>query len=167
MKHLNRKPRQRGAALIVGLVLLAVITLLAVVGMNISNSELASANSEQIRLRAFQAAESGIEYGLLALRKVGTTSRGVGIKADPAPAKGSPEDEDGNAIDTFTNTTTYHGDGPAPGYSENDYAALHYAIQSEGKSARNAVVRNETGAFIVNTNSNAPLGALPGTDGEL
>jgi hypothetical protein len=167
MKHLNRNSRQRGAALIVGLVLLAVITLLAVVGMNISNAELASANSEQIRLRAFQAAESGLEYGLINMRYAGTTNRGVGVKGDPEPVKGSPEDQDGYAIDTFTNTTTYHGDGPAPGFSETDYAALHYAILSEGRSARDALVRNEMGAFIVNNNPNSSVGALPGTDGAL
>jgi Tfp pilus assembly protein PilX len=168
MKHFNRKSRQRGAALIVGLVLLAVITLLAVVGMNISNSELASANSEQIRLRAFQAAESGLEHGLIyAAKDAGTTNIGEGETLDTEPVEGSPEDEDGNAIDTFTNTVTYHGAGPAPGYSETDYAAQHYAILAEGRSARNAVVRNEMGAFVVGNNSSAPLGALPGTDGEL
>ena len=59
MKH--TRSRQRGAALVIGLILLVVITLLAVVGMNIANTELASATSEQLRLRAFNAAETGIE----------------------------------------------------------------------------------------------------------
>ena len=44
-----------------------VITLLAVVGMNIANTELASATSEQLRLRAFNAAETGLEARLQTL----------------------------------------------------------------------------------------------------
>jgi len=64
MNNYRNTSRQRGAALVIGLILLTVITLLAVVGMNISNSELASATSEQLRLRAFQAAETGVEYAM-------------------------------------------------------------------------------------------------------
>src|SRR5262245_6830055 len=150
MKHFNRNSRQRGAALITGLVLLAVITLLAVVGMNISNSELASATSEQLRMRAFQAAETGLEHGLVDLRTVGTNSKDP-QKFDPVGVTGSPEDEDKNPIDTFTNTVTYRGDGPAPGFSGNDYLALHFSVVSEGKSARNTTVSNEQGAFSVNS----------------
>ena len=46
MKRTCSKSRERGAALVIGLILLGIITLLAVVGMNISNAELASATSE-------------------------------------------------------------------------------------------------------------------------
>ncbi len=61
------RSKQRGAALVIGLILLVVITLLAVVGMNIANTELASATSEQLRLRAFNAAETGLEARLQTL----------------------------------------------------------------------------------------------------
>ena len=101
------RKRQRGAALIIGLILLAIITLLAVVGMNIANTELASATSEQIRLRAFQAAESGIEYGLVAMGD--TPTDGADHESDPIPVEGSPKDADGNAIDTYKTTITYRG----------------------------------------------------------
>ena len=72
MKRMHTQ--QRGAALVIGLILLVVITLLAVVGMNIANTELASATSEQVRLRAFNAAETGIEARLQTLRTDATTS---------------------------------------------------------------------------------------------
>ena len=65
----HTQSRQRGAALIIGLILLVVITLLAVVGMNIANTELASATSEQLRLRAFNAAETGLETRLQTLAR--------------------------------------------------------------------------------------------------
>lgn len=166
MKHLNRNSRQRGAALITGLVLLAVITLLAVVGMNISNSELASATSEQLRMRAFQAAETGLEHGLLNVRAAGTNSKDPKT-SDPVGVTGSPEDEDKNPIDTYTNTVTYRGDGPAPGFSGNDYAALHFSLVSEGKSARDTTVSHEQGAFTVNTRNGGDFEGLPGTNGAL
>ena len=65
--------KQRGAALVIGLILLVVITLLAVVGMNIANTELASATSEQLRLRAFNAAETGLEATMQTLADVADT----------------------------------------------------------------------------------------------
>jgi Tfp pilus assembly protein PilX len=165
MKHFNRNSRQRGAALITGLVLLAVITLLAVVGMNISNSELASATSEQLRMRAFQAAETGLEHGLAKMREVSTSTKEP-QPFDPEGATGSPEDDDGNPIDTYTLTFTHRGDGPAPGYSSNDYAAIHFSVVSEGKSARNTTVAHEQGAFAVN-NMTPVFEDLPGTNGAL
>ena len=62
-KILNRK-RQQGAALIVGLLLLVVITILAVSGMNTATTELAMARNNQTYENVFQAAETGIENAL-------------------------------------------------------------------------------------------------------
>ena len=52
---------QRGAALVVGLILLMVLTVLAISGMNTATTELALAQNTQYFENAFQAAESGIE----------------------------------------------------------------------------------------------------------
>lgn len=60
---LSRK-RQQGAALIVGLMLLVVITILAVSGMNTATTELAMARNDQSYENAFQAAETGLETAL-------------------------------------------------------------------------------------------------------
>jgi hypothetical protein len=161
MKHINRNSRQRGAALITGLVLLAVITLLAVVGMNISNAELASATSEQLHMRAFQAAETGLEHGVADLGTAGTGPVGEESEEDPVGVEGSPEDEDKKPIDTYTLTYTYMGEGSAPGYS-NDYASFHYSIKSDGRSARDTLATNELGAFIMNGKPNTDtFTALP------
>ena len=56
--------RQQGAALIVGLLLLVVITILAVSGMNTATTELAMARNDQTYENVFQAAETGIENAL-------------------------------------------------------------------------------------------------------
>jgi hypothetical protein len=163
MRTTTRKSRQGGAALIIGLILLAIITLLAVVGMNIANSELASATSEQIRLRAFQSAETGLEHGLVLMKKVGTGPLEMaGIKKDPVPVNGSPKDADGNAIDKYTNTITFRGTSTAEGYGGKDFAAFHYTVATDGTSSRNAVARHELGAYLVNTTGGGTsFGALP------
>lgn len=60
----TRRNRQSGAALIIGLLLLVVITTLAVSGMNTATTELALARNNQNYEFAFQAAETGIEQAL-------------------------------------------------------------------------------------------------------
>ena len=60
---IDRK-HQQGAALIVGLMLLVVITILAVSGMNTATTELALARNDQTYENAFQAAETGLETAL-------------------------------------------------------------------------------------------------------
>ena len=56
--------RQDGAALIVGLILMVVITILAISGMNTATTELAMARNDQSYENAFQAAETGLEMAL-------------------------------------------------------------------------------------------------------
>ncbi len=64
MKIFNKSQRQDGAALVVGLVLLVVITVLAISGMNTATTELAMARNDQNYENAFQAAETGLENAL-------------------------------------------------------------------------------------------------------
>ncbi len=58
-KHTILK-KQEGAALVVGLILLVVITILAISGMNTATTELAMARNDQNLENAFQAAETGL-----------------------------------------------------------------------------------------------------------
>jgi len=62
-RMIDRK-RQRGAVLIIGLLLLVVITILAVSGMNTATTELAMARNDQTYENVFQAAEKGLESAL-------------------------------------------------------------------------------------------------------
>ena len=56
--------KQSGAALVIGLLLLVVITVLAVSGMNTATTELAIARNDQGYENAFQAAETGLEQSI-------------------------------------------------------------------------------------------------------
>ena len=57
----NSADYQRGAALIVGLVLLMVLTVLAISAMRTATLDLTMASNSQFRENAFQLAESGIQ----------------------------------------------------------------------------------------------------------
>jgi len=76
MKTLKNSKRQNGAALVVGLVLLVVITVLAISGMNTATTELAMARNDQNYENAFQAAETGLESVLAQglFNTIGTTN---------------------------------------------------------------------------------------------
>jgi len=56
--------KQHGAALVIGLILLVVVTVLAISGMNTATTELALARNDQNYENAFQAAETGLEQAL-------------------------------------------------------------------------------------------------------
>jgi len=125
--------RQGGAALVAGLIVLVVITLLAVARINSASLELTMAGNTQYRERAFQAAETGIEQAL---------ARGKFVIPQPAV-----EDHDNvlispSAAEVFSTTLTADLDGlPQPaiwGNSWNSFSTYHFAIQSTGKSSRNA-----------------------------
>ena len=64
MKTMTAYNKQQGAALVVGLILLVVITVLAISGMNTATTELAMARNDQNYENAFQAAETGLEQAL-------------------------------------------------------------------------------------------------------
>ena len=58
------RQKQTGAALVVGLLLLVVITVLAISGMNTATTDLAMARNDQAYEDAFQAAETGLAAAL-------------------------------------------------------------------------------------------------------
>ncbi len=64
MKSIKTVHKQEGAALVVGLILLVVVTVLAISGMNTATTELAMARNDQNYENAFQAAETGLEQAL-------------------------------------------------------------------------------------------------------
>ncbi|MDJ0812390.1 MAG: pilus assembly PilX N-terminal domain-containing protein [Woeseiaceae bacterium] len=64
MKTMRFHKNQKGAALVVGLILLVVISVLAISGMNTATTELAMARNDQNYENAFQAAETGLEQVL-------------------------------------------------------------------------------------------------------
>ncbi len=138
-----KRPRaaapQRGAALVVGMVLLVILTLLAISGMNTATTELLMAGNERYQENAFQAAETGIE------RTLATASFNPAVlpPVDPPPV----------ALDNGDSYTAFvqpRGTSPPPpGYSLGAFGAEHFDVQSTGASQRNATSTHIQGLFIV------------------
>lgn len=153
--------RQEGAALVVGLLLLLVLTLLAVSGMNTASLELIMAGNTQYQQNAFQAAEVGIERALVD----GQFNPGSGTEHIPAIVPPSEdEDEDatpttpgqlvpGSSTDRFIATITPQLSGAAQpalwGSSWNSFSTYHFEIESTGTSVRQARATNTQGLAII------------------
>lgn len=139
--------RERGAALVVGMILLLVLTLLAVSGMNTASTELVMAGNEQYQENAFQAAEMGIEQGLVRGDfNPGTASEVLDVGTD---VPGSTPNTD----EYSTNITPWPAvNSPMPamwGNRWNAFSSFHFEIQSTGTSVRNARTVHTQGMFVI------------------
>lgn len=129
---------QRGAALIVGLVLLLIMTLLGVAAMRTSTLQLVMAGNSQYAQLAFQAAESGIENEF----NVGglTTT----LNRDATYDLGNGTEAQTNIV--YTTSTAV----PAGGYSIGaGFMAHHFQIRAIGIAPRSASSIHRQGLYIV------------------
>jgi type IV pilus assembly protein PilX len=144
----------KGAALVVGLLLLLVLTLLAVSGMGTSTLELQMAGNQQYSEKAFQAAEVGIERAFRS---------GVYNTASDSPVPATlvtATDPDKNP-ETYKTTTKFNpATGvtavPSGGFSMGvgaGYNAYHFDITSTGSSAREAAATNVQSFYVVGPSS--------------
>lgn len=142
---------QRGSALVVGLIMLVVLTILAITGMNVASTELVMAGGEQDRARAFNAAEAGIERAARTLGDVPATP-GAEVTSAVTQVEGSSVNAaTGAAVETFQTTTRYRGSTELiNNFNGNKIQGFHYEIDSVGSSARGATSNHEQGAYLVN-----------------
>ena|SRR5688572_8854794 len=147
MNTVHRIHRQRGAALIVGLMLLVIVTVLAITAVGTANTELIMAGNEQFRQRALQASESGVETVMMRLRQ------------DVEPVPGSFDQKTNIAIpgstgDTFSTRADYMGESTISN-NGSVFTTFLYRVQSTGSSRQNARAQVEVGAW-------APGPKMPG-----
>jgi type IV pilus assembly protein PilX len=149
--------RQAGAALIVGLLLLLVLTVLAVSGMNATSMNLIMAGNEQYSQSAFQAAESGIEQAISKNQ----------FNPDPSLTPETRTVQLGR-LEKYTSVTTPQLMGmsqPAlPGSSLDSFTTYHFEIASTGTSQRAATAKNVQGLAII-APADSTVGPAPGTPG--
>jgi Tfp pilus assembly protein PilX len=140
--RLRAPARQRGAALVIGLIMLLILTILAFTGVNTATTELAMASNEQFRRNAAEASSAGVEASIASLGLVGTTA---GASAT-LPATNLADDD----TTTYTTVTRYVGDEPlVPQGSADKFVGLHYEIESTGTSARNARDVQTQGVMVI------------------
>lgn len=146
----SMRAHQGGAALVVGLVLLMVLTVLAISGMNTATVELQMAGNFQYGQSAFQAAEVGIERAM----QSNTLSTNTNAPTPATLITGSTSDYYASQV-TFT---LPNGMTPVPegGYSMGEgtgFSAYHFDVSSTGTSARNARAVNTQSFYIVGPNN--------------
>lgn len=138
MRRSNLCHRQSGAALVVGMVLLFVLTLLSVSAMQTSTLELQMAGNTQFEQNAFQAAEAGLE------RAMGAADL---VLEDQIAAHDLPGTVDtAQTVVSWVDATPNLRGGTSLGAG---FAAHHFEATSVGLAGRSATATHRQGFFIV------------------
>ncbi len=142
MNQIKLPQRQTGAALVVGLVLLVVVTVLAISGMNTATTELAMARNDQNYENAFQAAETGLEEALS--QGAFSTLNNVNIVTNI------------NATDTVTSEIAFEDSTMVPDRAfslgvGSGIAAYHFLATATAESVRQAGGTTDRDASAIHT----------------
>lgn len=147
--HAITKRPENGAALLVALILLVVITILAVSAMGTARLGLLMAGNAQYSLRAFQAAQSAIEARIA----FGGFSTDLNNESTTYPFTDAATgiNSTGIAVISYQDAT----DVPAGGYSlGSSYLAYHFEIDASGTALRGAVSSQMQGFYVVGPGAN-------------
>ena len=132
-----------GAALVVSLVLLTIMSLLGIVGMSMATMEIAIARNMTYQRAAFEGAAAGIELALASppypLELTKTFSHKM--RGNSAYAV--------EATVSFRETTPLRRTGFSIGADSSAFAAYHFEISSTGHAPRNAVAMQRQGFYII------------------
>ena len=128
---------ERGAALVIALLLVTILTLVAITGMRVSIAEMWMAGSEHFHHKAAEAASAGIEAAIAQLQATGAGA-----------AEAAIEGESGGA--PYTASVRHAGTESAlPGSSAEKFVGEHFEIESTGASSRGALEVQVQGVLIV------------------
>lgn len=145
-------PTQRGAVLIVALVMLTVLTFIAVTALNTSGIEEKMAGNTQERFRAFQTAETGLsatyaDPAQFVLTKDSSLTD-CGPNAGAKLQKSGVGSYNSNA-DVCTEFLMWSAPPRGSGYSATQFSAAHFEMVSTGETSTNAQVVLHAGAFQI------------------
>ena len=135
--------RQQGAALVVGLILLLVLTILAVSGVFTSTMELRMVRNTQSQERAFQAAEVAIEDALAnPVLSTSATFTQATVGAPYSPG------------DTYSYLLQFVGQTPLgtgmTGFSIGTaFQSYHFQVDSTGNGPDNALAQHTQSFYVV------------------
>jgi type IV pilus assembly protein PilX len=123
--------KQDGAALVVGLILLVIVTILAIAGTNTATTELAMARNNQNYENAFQAAETGLETAI-ARGSFATTGHSIPAQTIVVPDRNF----DTVAVEIEFEDTTIVPDKAFSLGAGSGIAAYHFNATATAESAR-------------------------------
>lgn len=139
--------RQAGAALVVGLVLLMVLTVLAISTMRTATLELTMAGNAQYRENAFQLAEAGLEATIEQIEQTGPVALPT-VACDAGPAWGAEVAVPALGGSYQTRICLAGSTVDYPGSSIGQFRQLHYRVESRGRAPRNAEAVHARGFYV-------------------
>jgi len=142
MQTLMQYNKQTGAALVVGLILLVVITILAISGINTATTELAMARNHQNYEYAFQAAETGLEQAL---------SQGSFSTLATAPVTQTINEHDSVTIQIQFEDSTLVPDKAFSLGVGSGIAAYHFLVSAQAQSRRDSSLVTDRDSTAVHT----------------
>jgi type IV pilus assembly protein PilX len=164
--HHAARTAQRGAALVVGMILLLVLTVLAVSGVTTAALELLMAGNEQYQERAFQAADAGIEQAMAAGVFTTDPAAAAAIYDNPATVNPTPKRGSGAQVANCTDESAAAsgqceyfvrfdqaaGVTPVPGGGFSlgtGLQAYHFVVDSYGVASRGAVSEHQASFYVI------------------
>ncbi len=142
-KHNTGMHMQNGAALVVGLILMLVLTVLGVSGMTVSVFGLTMASNAQFQQNAFQAAETGIDIAIE--RRNFVTGAPIVLPAMPL-GDGSYE---ATATMTFIEATPVPDRAFSMGVDTGAVQAYHFDVIATGSGPDNASSTHTQSFYVV------------------
>lgn len=140
--------RQRGTTLAVGLILLALVTLLGLAGAGTAHVEQLLAQNEGFRENAATAASAGIEMAI----------RAIVNSSDPASVPASLAGRAPGSADSFRVSLRFAGfERSLPQAPGARLAGAHFEIVSTGSSTRHAIDRQRANVMWVVESADAGL----------
>ena len=139
---------QRGATLVVGLILLALVSMLGLAGAGTAHIERRVAQNERFRENAAFAASAGIEY---AIGRIVTTP-------DPATVAATFEGAMPDSPDRYSVITRFAGlELALPQEAGSHLAGAHFEVVSTGRSARSVDRQRATVMLVVDAADATPV----------
>ena len=139
--------KQRGAALVIGLMMLVALTLIGVTTMGMSTMELRMASNAQNKSNAFQAAEAGLEVGLTQTNAENITT--AQVIASPVLVNAAA-----TVNSTFVGLIPGRGNGftagvACPGSSPERTRCAHFQVTSVGQHLQSNANSTQVQGFYV------------------
>jgi type IV pilus assembly protein PilX len=145
---------QTGAALIIGLILLMVMTLLGITGMSRAITNIRMADNTRQSQAAFQAAQSALDTEMLDPNPITVDEDGLvpGVVVRQLdPAYNYPADSD-QPTATASAATSFRAESdlaPGSGWEAGTMTALHFEIASDGRSTARGASSQQVAGFYV------------------
>lgn len=142
---------QRGASLVISLILLLVLTVLGVVGMSTATLELAMAGNMQYQNGAFEAADSIVEAEIIRDDIAPLATPGA-LPVLPANTNREFRDASNRLVATASAATSYLGHTGVSGWQIGgpiSFSAYHFEITGASTGPQGAVANHRQGFYVV------------------